>query len=258
MLSPDHRAGPRSVRTPTATARGGAQRPADTRCCRRPAPDSVTATPASWEVLGRCTHLGGGPHRPLAPVGQPRHAGLGQPLPLPLRVNRTGRTTPGTASSSRPTAARHPDRCRCRGRQPALRTSRTRYRSCPTPSTSPARQVWVRPLKHNLSDPRCSAQHSPLPHRVPHGRSPFTVAPVNRTPAGLPEAQDRPDTPPPAERFPPEVALPSVGSPSGPLRHSVVSSRTPGTTRDRLAAPAGGAKRSVATAMMTRRNDAAS
>ena len=187
MLSPDHRAGPRSVRTPTATARGGAQRPADTRCCRRPAPDSVTATPASWEVLGRCTHLGGGPHRPLAPVGQPRHAGLGQPLPLPLRVNRTGRTTPGTASSSRPTAARHPDRCRCRGRQPALTTSRTRYRSCPTPSTSPARQVWVRPLKDNLSDPRCSTQHSPLPHRVPHGRSPFTVAPVNRTPAGPPE-----------------------------------------------------------------------
>ena len=26
-----------------------------------------------------------------------------------------------------------------------------------------------RPLKDNLSDPRCSAQHSPLPHRVPPG-----------------------------------------------------------------------------------------
>ena len=48
MLSPDHRAGSRSVRTPAAAARGGAQRPADTRCCRRAAPDSVTAAPASW------------------------------------------------------------------------------------------------------------------------------------------------------------------------------------------------------------------
>ena len=48
MLPPDHRAGPRSVRTPTAAARGGAQGPADTRCCRRAAPDSVIAAPASW------------------------------------------------------------------------------------------------------------------------------------------------------------------------------------------------------------------
>ena len=95
------------------------------------------------EALGRRTHLGGGPHRPLAPVGQPRHAGPGQPRPRPLRASRTGRTRPGTASSSRPRAARHPDRCRRRGRQPASTASRTRYRSCPTPSTSPARQVWV-------------------------------------------------------------------------------------------------------------------
>ena len=33
-----------------------------------------------------------------------------------------------------------------------------------------------RPLKDNLSDPRCSAQHRPLPHRAPPGRSPSTVA----------------------------------------------------------------------------------
>jgi len=51
----------------------------------------------------------------------------------------------------------------------------------------PGAPSLVRPLKDNLSDPRCSAQHSPLPHRAPHGRSPFTVAPVNRTPAGHPE-----------------------------------------------------------------------
>ena len=31
-----------------AAARSGAQRPADTRCCRRAAPDSVTAGPDSW------------------------------------------------------------------------------------------------------------------------------------------------------------------------------------------------------------------
>ena len=36
-----------------------------------------------------------------------------------------------------------------------------------------------RPLKDNLSDPRCSAQHRPLPHRAPPGRSASTVAPVN-------------------------------------------------------------------------------
>ena len=41
----------------------------------------------------------------------------GQPRPPPLRVSRTGRPTPGTASSSRPMAARYPDRRRRRGRQ---------------------------------------------------------------------------------------------------------------------------------------------
>ena len=36
---------PRPVRTSTAAARGGTQRPAGLRCCRRAAPDSVTAPP---------------------------------------------------------------------------------------------------------------------------------------------------------------------------------------------------------------------
>ena len=123
---------------------------------------------------GRHGH-GGRRHGLLAPVGEPRHAGPGQPRPLPLRANRTGRTTPGTAWSSRPTAARHPDRCRCRGRQPALTTSRTRYRSSDA-LYIPGAPSLDRTLKDNLSDPRCSARHSPLPHRVPPGRSPSTVA----------------------------------------------------------------------------------
>ena len=164
---------------------------------------------------GRHGH-GGRRHGLLAPVGEPRHAGPGQPRPLPLRANRTGRTTPGTAWSSRPTAARYPDRCRCRGRQPALTTSRTRYRSSDA-LYIPGAPSLDRTLKDNLSDPRCSARHSPLPHRVPPGRSPFTVAPVNRTPAGLPEPGVGRIRRLPAERSPPEVALPSVGSPSGPL-----------------------------------------
>ena len=131
------------------------------------------------EILDRRTHLGGGPHRPLAPVGQPRHAGPGQPRPPPLRASRTGRTRPGTASSSRPRAARHPGQCRRRGRQPTSTAS-------PNPLSAMPGALYIlgapslgRPLKDNLSDPRCSAQHRPLPHRAPPGRSPSTVAAVN-------------------------------------------------------------------------------
>ena len=67
----------------------------------------------------------------------------------------------------------------------------------------------------------------PLPHRVPPGRSPFTVAPVNRTPAGLPE--------PGVGRIrrlqPSDLHRKSHYHPSAHRavrsRHSVVSSRTP-------------------------------
>ena len=49
------------------------------------------------------------PSQPRPPPGGTR--------PPPLRVSRSGRPTPGTAPSSRPMAARHPDRRRHRGRQ---------------------------------------------------------------------------------------------------------------------------------------------
>ena len=75
-----------------------------------------------------------------------------------------------------------------------------------------------RPLKDNLSDPRCSAQHRPLPHRAPPGRyrRPRSPDQLTELPAGLPRAEGEPDAPPPAERSPPEVALPSVGERSAP------------------------------------------
>ena len=44
------------------------------------------------EALDRRTHLGGDPHRPLAPVGQPRH--LGTPAPGNRGHRRFGRTVP--------------------------------------------------------------------------------------------------------------------------------------------------------------------
>ena len=108
------------------------------------------------EALGRRTHLGGGPHRPLAPVGQPRHAGPGQPRPRPLRASRTGRTRPGTASSSRPRAARHPDRCRRRGRH--------LHRQLPEPVIGHAR----RPLHPRRAKSGSPTARQPLQcHRVP-------------------------------------------------------------------------------------------
>ena len=223
MLPPHHRAGPRSVRTPTAAARGGAQRPADTRCCRRAAPDSVTAAPASWRYsaaarIWAAVHTG---HSRRS--GKPRHAGPGQPRPL--RANRTGRTTPGTAPSSRPTAGlTDVDVARS---STSIHSVSNRLSAMPDALYIPVAPSLGRPLKDNLSDPRCSAQHSPLPHRVPPGRSPFTVAPVNRTPAGLAEPRvGRIRRLQPSDLHPKSHYHPSARR-AVRSRHSVVSSRTP-------------------------------
>ena len=91
MLPPDHRAGPRSVRTPTAAARGGAQRPADTRCCRRAAPDSVTAAPASWRYSTAAARI-------WAPV----HAGHSRPSGKRATPARRPQATAATAASGEP------------------------------------------------------------------------------------------------------------------------------------------------------------
>ena len=174
----------------------------------------------------------------------------------------------------------------------------------------PRRAKSGSPSEDNLFEPRCSAQHSPLPHRGPPGLSPFTVAPVNRTPAGLPEPRVgrirrlQPSDLHPKSHYHPSArrAVRSPPTPSSAAAHRSRSSRrrlvldgssavrlpgdiadahvgvqhvgaddhrtgvdlednlhqpvirirvlehasVTGTTRGRLAAPAGGAKRSVA------------
>ena len=226
MLSPDRRAGPRSVRTPTAAARGGAQRPADTHCCRRAAPDSVTAAPASWRYSA------------AARIWAAAHTG---------HSRRSG--NPGTPASG--------NRCRCRfGRtvpvaqrqEPHRRLDRRQrviltdvdvtvvnlHRQLPEPVIGharrplhPRRAKSGSPSDDNLLEPRCSAQHSPLPHRGPPGLSPFTVAPVNRTPAGLPEPRvGRIRRLQPSDLHPKSHYHPSARR-AVRCRHSVVSSRTP-------------------------------
>ncbi len=318
MLSRDRGAGPRSVRTPTAAARGGAQRPADTRCCRRAAPDSVTAAPASWRYSAAA--------RIWAAVHTGHSRRSGNPgTPASGNRCRFGRTVP--------VAQRQEPHRRLDRRQRVILTDVdvavvNLHRQLPEPVIGHAR----RPLHPRRAKSGSPTDGQPLRSALLRATPPLPPAPhaarsiaVHRR-AGeqnsrrASRAQGRPDTPPPAERSPPEVALPSVGSPSGPLpslrrqqphtglgrpgaasfstvavrygcratsrtrrRSARWRGRPPhrvdlednlhqpvvrirvlehasvtGTTRGRLAAPAGGAKRSVAAAMMTRRNDAAS
>ena len=110
------------------------------------------------KVLDRCTHFGRVPTpatRRARASRTRRPAGREPPPPPPLDANRIGRTTPGTSWWFRPTAARRPDRPRCRGLHSA---SIPRCRA-PCPRSAPSDQSAFRAGRFSA---RNSCRTSPI------------------------------------------------------------------------------------------------
>ena len=215
MLPPDHRAGPRSVRTPHGRRPG--RRSASGGYALLPARSSgFRHSRARLLEVTRPLHASGRRSTPATragratPARRPRAtaaaAASGEPYRSHNARNRTVVSTDG-----------RPDRCRRRAvanqhsqlLEPVIGHARRPLHPRRAKSGSPTEG---QPLRSALLR---ATQPPPAPRAARsiavHGRA------GEQNSRRASRAQGRPDTPPPAERSPPEVALPSVGSPSGPL-----------------------------------------